>query len=351
MSMTNKKFLCVLIPVMIWLGGFHFIRWKSHEPAIHGKSVRIWLAEMNSGRRDNDLQKREEARQAIHSIGPRAFPFIVAQLKTSNSTLRNQYRDLFPKLPSWSRRLLPLPMEAFDRAAGEDAFFALGAPIKPALIIALKDNDPLVRCASAVTLGAFAHYCGTDITDCVSALTGCLQDTDANVRCCSAMTLGYVGAGAVSSVPALIPLLKDPQAPTKAGVVAFVRSAAARTLGKIGPGAQAALPALKPLLNNSDPYERSVAAIAVWRIGSDVTNTLPVLVGALNAVNEGSKWELVEGFAEMGTRAKDGLPALIAQLTLQGTPNAPSRFTLSAITNALIKINDGRGIQRSREEQ
>jgi len=102
---------------------------------------------------------------------------------------------------------------------------------------------------------------------------------------------------------------------------------------------KSALPALRPRLNDADPYERSVAAVAIWRISSEATNTLPVLIEALNLVPEGSRWESVEGLKEMGAEAKEAFPALLGQLTLRDTPDAPSSFTLEKITNALIKID------------
>jgi hypothetical protein len=63
------------------------------------------------------------------------------------------------------------------------------------------------------------------------------------------------------------------------------------------------------------------------------------LIEALNLVPEGSRWESVEGLKEMGAEAKEAFPALLGQLTLRGTPDAPSSFTLEKITNALIKID------------
>ncbi len=84
---------------------------------------------------------------------------------------------------------------------------------------------------------------------------------------------------------------------------------------------------------------RPDAAVAVWRIGSDVTNTLPVLIETLSLVPDGSKWELLEGLEEMGPQAREAVPALLGQLTIQGTPDPQRLFALKKITNALIKID------------
>ena len=197
--------------------------------------------------------------------------------------------------------------------------------------------------ASAETLGALAHYYSTDIRDSMPALTECLRDADAGVRWFSANALGYLGPDALAAIPGLIPLLKDFQT-TNQGRVFMVRSAAARTLGKIGPRANSALHALRSTIGDPAPYDRGIAAIAIWRIDPKATNTLPVLIEALSLVPDGPKSELVEGLGEMGAgmgaEAKQAFPVLLEQLTVRRTSGVllpPS--ALQKITNALIRID------------
>jgi hypothetical protein len=318
-----------------------------------GRGINDWLRKLNSAISHYDLQSRHEAEKAIQATGAKAAPYIMAHLRRSNSVGSKAYRNLFPKLPAWLQRLIPSPRGEFTYTTGNSALFAIGATAKPALITALKDGNPAVRSASALTLGSLSHYKGTDIRDAMPALTECLRDADPHVRCLSAITLGYLGPDAAAAIPGLIPLLyQPPLVSAKDGSRVAVRSAAVRTLGKIGPLAKNALPALSPLLNDADPYERSIAAVAMWRISSEVTNVLPVLIQSLNLMPEGSRWESIEGLEEMGPLAKEAVPTLLGQLALKGTANG---YALIRITNALIKIDPEAalhvGIQPSLVEQ
>ena len=337
--MTKSGSIAAFVIVGITLGAVLYNARGPNEPMYQGRGINDWLRKLNSAISHDDLQSRDEAEKAVQATGAKTAPYIVAHLRKSNSACSNTYRNLFPKLPAWLQRLIPSPREEFTIYTGSSAFFAIGALAKPALITALKDENPAVRSASALALGSLAHYKGTDIRDAMPALTECLRVADPVVRCLSATTLGYLGPDAAPAVPGLIALLTASDVGSQKGRRVFVRSAAARTLGKIGSQAKSALPALRPRLNDADPYERSVAAVAIWRISSEATNTLPVLIEALNLVPEGSRWESVEGLKEMGAEAKEAFPALLGQLTLRGTPDAPSSFTLEKITNALIKID------------
>jgi HEAT repeat protein len=337
--MAKRRSIAAFIIVGIFLGAVAYNLRKPDKPRYQGRGINVWLSELNSAINHNDLQKRHEAEKAVQAIGTQAAPYIVADLRRGNSAVSKDYRILLTKLPAWLQRLIPSPREEVTFSTGSSALFAIGPSAKPVLITALKDDEPVVRSASALTLGSLAHYNGTDIRDAVPALTECLRDADANVRGLSTIALGYLGPDAAAAIPGLIPLLKDPQIGSQKGSQVFVRAAAARTLGKIGPQADTALPALRSVLKDTAPYDRSMAALAIWRIDSEVTNTLPVLIEALNLLPDGSKWELFEGLGEMGAEAKKAFPALLGQLTVRGTPNAPSTFTLEAITNALIKID------------
>jgi hypothetical protein len=58
---------------------------------------------------------------------------------------------------------------------------------------------------------------------------------------------------------------------------------------------------------------RTQSAIALWRIGGNTTNTIPVLVRELNASgNPGEKRDLVECLGEIGPPAKSAVPQLAA---------------------------------------
>ena len=350
---TRNRCIAATVIAGVLLGVIAYSLRRPNEPSYQGRGINAWLSELNSAISRNDLPKRHEAEEAVRATGAKAAPYIVAHLRRTNSAWRRNYRNLFPKAPAWLQRFLPSPREEFTFFTGSSAFLAIGPSAKPALITALTDDDPVVRSASASALGGLAHYKGTDIRDALPALIECLRDADPNVRIHSAMTLGDLGTDAGAAVPGLVPLLKEPPlVPTKEGGRLFVRSAAVRTLGKIGPQAKGALPALRPLLNDAAPYERSIAAVAIWRISSEVTNTLPVLIQALDLVPEGSRWEVVEGLEEMGPLAKAAVPTLLGQLAVQNTANA---YTLIRITNALVKIDPGAalraGIQPSSVKQ
>ena len=163
--------------------------------------------------------------------------------------------------------------------------------------------------------------------------------------------MGGLGPDAAAAIPGLVPLLLDAQEGDRKRWYSSVRSAAALTLGIIGPQAKRALPALRSLLNDPSPYDSSTAALAVWRINAEVTNTLPVLLRVLAVTPDASKWRLLEGLEEMGPRARDALPALLRLLPGEGEQyddsariffgltNVPSRFTLEKLTNALLRID------------
>ena len=338
--MTRSRFIAAFVIVGVLLGAVAYNLRQPSQPSHQGRGINAWLRELNSAISRNDFQKRHEAEKAVQAIGAQAAPYIVAHLRRSNSVWRRNYRNLFPKLPAWLQGRIPSPREEFTFFTGNIAFFAIGAPAKPALIRGLRDYSPEVRMASAHTLGALAHY---DIRDSVPALIECLRDTDAGVRCCSALTLGSLGPDAVAAIPGLISLLKDPQT-TNQGRAFMVRSAAARALGKIGHPATSALPALRATLTDPEPYDRGIAAIAIWRIEPKVTNTLPVLIEALSLVPDGPNNELYEGLGEMGARmgvqAKEAFPVLLKELTVRRTSGVPlNPVALQKITNALIRID------------
>lgn len=334
-KLTKSGAIVLLVTLAVALAAIGYTIWQPAEPEYQGKSITLWVDELNSVRGQNELKRQREAKEAIETIGLKGAPYIIRHLKRADSPWRKTYLNLIPKLPSFLRKFLPFPDKEKDASWASTALFFIGPSVKPVLIEALEENGPTVRHASVSALRSLANYHGMEIKEALLGIMDCLQDADAHVRKAAVGALAYMGTDAAPAAPKLIPLLQDPQIGRKKGSVVYVRSGAARTLGKIGPKAIDAIPALKSLLNAANPYDRSIAAIAIWRIDSDVTNTVPVLIQALNLVHENSKWELIEGLGEMGPKAKQAVPSLLSQLTHNGV----SGLARVAVTNALLRID------------
>jgi HEAT repeat protein len=206
----------------------------------------------------------------------------------------------------------------------------MGTNAFPSLIEAFKDPSPLVREAAVFGVLTSSTYM-TNITQpewIIPELIPLVNDPAENVRRFAAGALGKLGPAASNAVPALSAALNEPSA-RHPNLTAWIATA----LGKIGPASSIALPRLKELLKDPDPYLRSEAAAAVWRIDRDVDTALVVLIEELPKSNVNSKWEWIDAMAEMGPRASNAFPALIREL-----PGATA-YNREKITNALYKID------------
>ena len=305
------------------------------EPSYQGRSASSWLDNFSvrSGRSIGD------AHVALKAMGPRAAPAIIRRLKASESFWQIKYRLLFSKAPARVSRFLPAPRAEFSHIDAANAFFAIGPGVKPTLIGALQTRSPEMRAAGAGALYFLGTDAGADIADAIPGLTRTLRDKNAAARMFSAFALATTGPKAQLAVPALIPLLQDPDTDPRTGARIYVRAAAVRALGRIGPKAISALPSLKPLLEDKEDYIQVAAALAIWRIGADMTNTLPVLTRGLGLVVEDAKWEVIEALGEMGPSAKTALPVLLRESALLKQSSWSWTSNCGKLTNALQQID------------
>ena len=305
------------------------------EPSYQGRNASAWLGDFNIRRGKSG----GDACPALKAMGPAAAPVIIRRLESSESVWQTKYRLLFPKLPARVANFLPTPRAEFCYLDAGNALFAIGAAVEPGLIKALKSGSPGTRSAAARALGSLKFSGEADIKDAIPGLIQTLGDENAMVRVCSALALGNAGPEAAPAVPSLIVLLKDPDAGSKPGDKVFIRAAAARALGKIGPKAGSASSSLTNLLQDKDDYLRAAAAIAIWRIDADVTNTLPVLTQALEQGRVESKWEVIDTMGEMGPRAKAAVPVLLRELAAPKQSSPSWGYNCGKITNALNEID------------
>lgn len=103
-------------------------------------------------------------------------------------------------------QLLPFEMWTEEQAA-TDALGRIGPPAIPALIQALRSQDPLVRRKSAEVLARM----GSDAKDAVPDLIRLLDDPDPLIRKTAARTLGRIGPDSAPAIPALMRTLMQPQ--------------------------------------------------------------------------------------------------------------------------------------------
>jgi HEAT repeat protein len=159
----------------------------------------------------------------------------------------------------------PLPPEEQRRWQLYSKLHALGGDSVPALARALHDPDLSLRRNVTLALGFLAegssHFASgptkIDIRAALPALIVALKDRDELVRAWAAEDIADIGPDAASAVPALIKLLSRDEGS---------RGSACVALRGIGPAAKSALPALKQLLLDPDDHVRKMASWAVEAI-------------------------------------------------------------------------------------
>ena len=145
--------------------------------------------------------------------------------------------------------------EPGDRAA--IALRKIGSPAIPALSVALRDRDPVVRRRAAEALGAMGRPAASTVPE----LTSLLDDPVRHVRESAARALGKIGATDDSAIGALTRCLVDPHLK--------VRVAAVEAVGKIGRKTPQLASLLEALLNDSFRDTRNAAKEALDRLAEN----------------------------------------------------------------------------------
>lgn len=184
------------------------------------------------------------------------------------------------------------------REQAAEALGAIGASAQAVLCEALLDPDHEIRAAAARALGQ-----GEGGASAVAPLRAALQDREPFVRLRAAEALGALGPRAAQAAPALVVLLKDPQAPV------WVRHAVVEALGRIGPTVREAADAQSALaaaLDDPDPWLR---VHAVWALGE--CGPPDEVIGLIRSKLGDEDFEVRAAAAEaLGLLGPDALPAL-----------------------------------------
>jgi HEAT repeat protein len=127
----------------------------------------------------------------------------------------------------------------------------------------------------------------------------------------SLTAIGDAGPAAVWAAPPLIKLIerKAPQAFIE--VHQMVRCLAIMSLGRLGPSGKKTQAVLKRQFKDEELEVRLSSACALWWTGSDPDLVYPVFLEGLEATGDKVSLErAIYGLGEMGTRAREAVPAL-----------------------------------------
>jgi HEAT repeat protein/Tfp pilus assembly protein PilF len=91
---------------------------------------------------------------------------------------------------------------------------------------------------------------------------------------------------------------------------ASVRKLAVNRAGRMGPAADAVVPAVIELCRDKDPFVRTHASIAVWKIRGDFETAIPPLTAGLKDPQPGVRSFCAAALGEIGSPAVGCLPAL-----------------------------------------
>ena len=206
-------------------------------------------------------EKQENALQAVQHIGTNALPFLMEEMRSTDSVIKTKTylwatkQHLF-KIPMWPGFLRHQRAKIGFRMLGPRA-----QSVVPELIALLQSTNTkwYYKCDIEEILGSI----GADAKAAVPTLTGFLSSTNEWLRRDAAMTLGKIGTDAELVIPALLANIGHTNGEVRYRVVGAI--------GKFGDRAQKVCPeveqSLRSALKDSNQDVREAAEKALKQIG------------------------------------------------------------------------------------
>jgi len=270
--------------------------WLAGDRFFGDRPTRFWIEQLQDG-----PAEREAARTALEKGDADSAAMLVDILKQSGGAKGVELR--------WSA----IEMLAKKGVSGPE--------VQEALLVAVKDADPLVQ---SVAAGALAKT-GTPADRAVPALIELLPTQHSVI---ASRTLSEYRSEAEPAIPALIELLSDASQPTEA------RWNAARTLGKVGPKGASAVKALVTASRDPEPTIREHSVEAIGDIGpAAAPEGLPALVAALSDEYFKARRDAVRSMGYIGELSRPHLAEIRRLL------NDPEEIVRTAARTAIKAID------------
>lgn len=338
-SRPFRRFLFTL--AVLFLAGVgaaaFFMSRHEPEPQFEGRTLSQWLPEIQS----QDTETHRKAVEAFRKMGPKAVPFLIADLKRTDSFLKAKMLALVRQQVPSRHALLMSQSERHQRSINvlrqmqphsKEVIAALSAhlnntntgiwalnalvpvgdegPLRAEtaepLTVALRSADVGVRRTAASVM----HRLPSDNPRAIAALQRSLGDPDKSVRLLAAMALTRASTNASVIIPAYVHLLEQHPGFEKhalRGIVRFesqaveavpvlirlakgenneLRQQAVYTLGRIHCDGERVLPFLVSLLEDKDSVVARNAAFAIGAFGNEASNAIPFLIKAKESRDE-----------------------------------------------------------------
>jgi HEAT repeat protein len=287
--------------------------------------------------------------EVLVRIGPAAIPRVAGLLQDPNVAFRRFAVSVLAEFGPAAREALPPLLYSLEdpdslvRAGAAHVMEVIGPSARdavPALIAGLSLPQDQIRFACAVALG----HIGKDAREARAALRECLLDPFNQTRYAAALALGRIDPKYIEALPALRDALHDgdpdvrlaavdslaridkASVPKYAPVLLGVSNkpyylnvrlrAVAGTIELAPDQAKKAMPLLMAELNDVDPAIRLHAATLIERIEPEAqtfTIVLALTAGLRDRDPLGRKL-LLQGLAELGSKAYEAVPALVRVL-------------------------------------
>jgi len=300
--MKRERRLTIAAIALAMMVAMFFVVLSMRQPTYQGRTVNSWLEQVFAAKGN-----QRQAIEALRELGSKAVPIEINALARTDSSLDKGYQSIYPKLPLWLQRRLPMPVNAEPmRSAAELALLnnQHTREFMPELVRCLKKGNSEARLHAALVV---SHWIRADDTFCIPTLIEVLNDREAHVREYAANALSRFGPAAKAAAPALEKGLEDRSVQ--------VRIADARALSAIDTNtATLTIPVLKEAIANGDPRTRHWAAVDLLKIDQTDRGTIPVFISSLTNQDRDIRSSAAYSLLRYGPEAKIAAPGLVNAL-------------------------------------
>lgn len=341
-----KTAVTVTAGILLTAGTAAVVVEESHYagPRVHGYSASHWVNEYKQAWLTTTFPTPAgvgtNAMNALVALGPSAIPYIAREMERADET-RRKARDAGVNpapMPAGPNSVNPAIREQY---AFNTALCASGKAGIPQLVDLLNNSHDNVRMGAGFALHTLAEE-EIYTQDEIEALTRSLTDENPRIRAVAADCMGHIGPAAMSAVPALILALEDEaddgNDPAHPSPLTAARYQYLAALTGIGPAAREAVPTVKNVLAGAsgDTALEANAALALWKIERQPTNSLPMLMDIFLHRTGDRSPAVIQALGEMGPAASNAVPRLTQMLTAR--VQAPSPEAAAAAASQSVSL-------------